>query len=130
MRVGLLVRPDLRGISGHLLLDGQLRQMAVVRRAIRVRDEPLLPCVHPDDVHPVVLAVEHVDDLAPLHLQLIVDAGREVVEHDHLAVGGEAVLLLDAHADKGLYARRASDPAHARGQTRAAADEVLVAIRA
>ena len=52
--------------------------------------------------------------LSALDLELVVDAGCEVVEDDHLGLGAEPVLLLDPHADQRLDRRGARDAPHRR----------------
>lgn len=50
--------------------------------------------------------------LSSFNFELVVDARREVVQHDHLGLRPESVLLLDAHADQRLDGRAARDAAH------------------
>ena len=52
--------------------------------------------------------------VAAFDVELVVDAGREVVQDDHLGVGRQSVLLLDADAHQRLDGGAARDAAHAR----------------
>ena len=72
------------------------------------RDEPL-PAVLHQHVHPLLLGVQHVHRLAALHVQLVVRAGREVVQDGHAGLGTEAVLLLQSHSHQGVHAGAAGD---------------------
>ena len=72
------------------------------------RDEPL-PAVLHQHVHPLLLGVQHVHRLAALHVQLVVRAGREVVQDGHAGLGTEAVLLLQSHSHQGVHAGATGD---------------------
>ncbi len=52
--------------------------------------------------------------MSPLHLQLVVNTGLEVVQYNHLRVRREAVLFLDAHSDQCLDGCAASNASNAR----------------
>lgn len=69
-------------VPGQLLLDGQLGQLAVVRCAVRVGYEALLPAVQTNHVHPVVLTVQYVHYLHNTRTLTYILEGREHVENN------------------------------------------------
>ena len=52
------------------------------------------------------------NNLSPFDFELVVDAGREVVQDDHLGLGPESILFLDPNPDEGLDARASRNSAH------------------
>lgn len=68
--------------------------------------------------HAIACSLDIVTHVSALDLELVVNARCEVVQHDHLTVGCETVLLLDADANQRFDRRRARDAAHARRTNR------------
>lgn len=57
--------------------------------------------------------------LAPFHLELIVDARREIMDDDHLAIWRKTIFFLNSNSYKGFYAGTAGYATWGHGCSRA-----------